>query len=67
MILHKDKSNDKAKLAAQVLVQWRWLFMLLSLIVVGMLASGGRYVGFAADYEVWFSKDNPQLRDFLAL
>ena len=31
------------------------------------LASGGRYISFATDYEVWFSKDNPQLRDFLTL
>ncbi|MFV2057626.1 MAG: RND family transporter [Thiohalomonadales bacterium] len=58
---------DKSLSVAKMLVRWRWPFMLLSLLLVAMLASGGRYVGFAADYEVWFSKDNPQLRDFLTL
>jgi len=52
---------------AHNLVKWRWLYALLSLILIGMLASGGRYISFATDYEVWFSKDNPQLRDFLTL
>jgi len=66
MTLYKDSSN-KAMSAAQFLVQWRWIFMLLSLMIIGILVSGGRYIGFAADYEVWFSKDNPQLRDFLTL
>jgi len=52
---------------AHSLVKWRWLFMLLSLVIVGTFASGARFIGFAADYEVWFSKDNPQLQDFLTL
>lgn len=49
------------------LVRWRWILMILSLLMVGALASGGRYIAFATDYEVWFSKDNPQLKDFLVL
>ncbi len=49
------------------LLRWRWLFMLVSLLIVGAFASGGRFINFAADYEVWFSPDNPQLQDFITL
>jgi len=46
------------------LVRWRWLFALLSLVVVFTMASGARFLSFATDYEVWFSSDNPQYLDF---
>ncbi|NOQ13729.1 MAG: MMPL family transporter [Methyloprofundus sp.] len=49
------------------LVRWRWLLMILSLLVVGAMASGGRHIAFATDYEVWFSDDNPQFQDFINL
>jgi len=52
---------------ANNLVRWRWFFALLSLVVVGLFASGASNISFATDYEVWFSKDNPQLKDFLKL
>ncbi len=49
------------------LVRRRFLLALLSLFLVGLLASGSRYIEFAADYEVWFTKNNPQYKDFIAL
>lgn len=49
---------------ATILVRWRWLFALLSLVIIGLFSSGAGNISFATDYEVWFSKDNPQLRDF---
>jgi len=49
------------------LVKWRWLLMLFSLVVVGLLMFGARYISFATDYEVWFSKDNPEFLDFLTI
>jgi len=52
---------------ANNLVRYRWLLMLFSLIFIGTLVSGARFVGFATDYEVWFSDDNPQLKDFNVL
>lgn len=67
MTTQQNHQKDKALVAAQFLVRWRWLMMLLSLVIVGILASGGRFISFATDYEVWFSSDNPELRDFLAL
>jgi len=50
-----------------LLVKWRWLFALLSLVIVMSLASGARWLTFATDYEVWFSDDNPQYLDFSAI
>ena len=49
------------------LVRWRWIMALCSLLIVALLSSGIRYISFAADYEVWFSPENPELRDFLSL
>ncbi len=49
------------------LVKRRWLLMLFTLVVVGLMASGGRFIQFASDYEYWFSKDNPQLAAFLEI
>jgi len=46
------------------LVRYRWMLMVFSLVLVGSLVSGMKFVGFATDYEVWFSDDNPQLNDF---
>jgi len=51
----------------QNLVRWRWLFALLSLVVVFTMASGARFLSFATDYEVWFSDDNPQYLDFSSI
>ena len=53
--------------AAHLLVKWRWLFVLLTIGLVLIAASGARFVGFATDYEYWFSADNPELRAFQEL
>ncbi len=52
---------------AQQLVRWRWLFALLSLLIVFSLASGAKFLSFATDYEIWFSEDNPQYLDFSSI
>jgi len=54
-------------LIAQNLVKWRWLFALLSLVLVFTMASGARFLSFATDYEIWFSDDNPQYLDFSSI
>lgn len=38
--------------------------ILLALLVVGLAASGGRFLQFSSDYRVWFGKSNPQLDAF---
>lgn len=59
--------SDKSSVIPEILVQWRWAFFILSLALVALLANGSRYINFATDYEVWFSGDNPQLNEFMAL
>jgi len=48
-------------------VRYRWWIILSTLLVVGVAASGGRYLDFSSDYRVFFSKENPQLQAFDAL
>ncbi len=49
---------------ATALLKWRWLVILLSVLSVLGLASGGRFLQFTNDYRVFFSEDNPQLQAF---
>jgi len=46
------------------LIKFRWLAILLTVIVVGALGSGGRFLSFTNDYEVFFGDSNPQLAAF---
>ncbi|MDH5601439.1 MAG: RND family transporter, partial [Gammaproteobacteria bacterium] len=45
-------------------LKYRWLIIILTIILVMGAASGGRFLAFKADYRVFFSKDNPQLKAF---
>ena len=49
---------------ARFLIKFRWPVLLVSVICVLILASGGRFLAFTNDYRVWFSSDNPQLVAF---
>lgn len=42
----------------------RWLVLLLSIVMVGLLASGARFLKFDNDYRIFFDGDNPQLTAF---
>ncbi len=48
-------------------IRFRWLIIAATLLVVGLAASGGRFLTFSTDYRVFFSKENPQLNAFEAL
>lgn len=48
-------------------IRWRWPILITTLIIAGLIASGGRFLGFDTNYRVFFSKDNPQLNAFEAL
>ena len=48
----------------QWVLKYRWIIILLSLVLVFGAASGGRFLVFKADYRVFFGKDNPQLQAF---
>ena len=49
---------------ANWVVRYRWLVLLISLVGVMGLASGGRFLAFTNDYRVFFSDANPQLLAF---
>jgi len=46
------------------LIKYRWIAILITLVTVGALASGGRFLTFTSDYQVFFGKSNPQLAAF---
>ena len=54
------------KLGAWV-VRYRWIVILLSLILVAAAASGGKFLEFTNNYRVFFSAENPELLAFEAL
>ena len=45
-------------------IRWRWLIMLVTVLLVAAAASGARFLRFDTDYRVFFSKENPQLKSF---
>ena len=49
---------------AHGVVRWRWGVVLLSLLVFGFVASGGRHLRMAGDYRVYFDESNPHLEAF---
>ncbi len=47
------------------ILKWRYLVILLSLVLVGVIGSGApNLMPFSNDYRVFFSKENPQLNAF---
>ncbi len=49
------------------IIRWRWLVLLIALLVTALAGYGLRYLQFTSDYRVYFSEENPQLRAFDAL
>lgn len=49
---------------ADYLIRVRWAVVLLTVFLVGVVASGGRYLEFTSDYRAFFSADNSQLQAF---
>ncbi len=47
------------------ILKWRYLVIILSLVIVAVIGSGApNLMPFSNDYRVFFSKDNPQLNAF---
>lgn len=63
-----DKNNQTIDQLAVTLAEFvlrnRFLTIVLSLLVVGLIASNARFLGFATDYRVFFSGENPDLMAF---
>lgn len=49
---------------AQWIVKYRWLVILLTILLLAAAGSGGRFLAFTNDYRVFFSKENTQLQAF---
>lgn len=45
-------------------IRWRWAIIAFSLALVAVTASGAQFLGFATNYRVFFSDDNPYLQAF---
>lgn len=52
---------------ARGVIRFRWLAILLMLLVVGGAAFGVKNIGFSTNYRIFFSDENPQLTAFDAL
>ena len=48
-------------------VRARWLILAVSLLIVGVSASGLRHLQFTTDYRIFFSPENPERLAFEAL
>lgn len=46
------------------IIRFRWIAILITLVVISALASGGRFLSFTSDYQVFFGESNPQLAAF---
>lgn len=47
-----------------LIIRFRYLVVILTLVVVASIASGARFLDFNNDYRVFFDGDNPQLMAF---
>lgn len=45
-------------------IRYRWLIIVLTVIIAVSIASGGRYLSFSTNYRVFFSDENPELMAF---
>ena len=60
-------SDDAVVAYAHWVIRWRWAVIVVSVVLALVAASGGRFLGFATDYRVFFSGENPQLDAFETL
>ncbi len=52
---------------AHYILKWRWAILLATLLLVGVAASGARFLTFSDNYRDYFSPDNPDLAAYEAL
>jgi predicted RND superfamily exporter protein len=65
----KFNSNEKTVVVsfARWIIRWRWQVLMCSVIFMVLAATGGRFIAFNSDQDIWFSDDNPQLQALNAL
>ena len=52
---------------SDLILRWRYLVVLITLVAIFLLGAGGKNLVFTNDYRYFFSEDNPQLLEFEAL
>jgi len=60
----KNKLDPWVIAFTKKVIRWRWPIVLLATVLVVAAGSGVRFLSFATDYRIFFSKDNPQLQAF---
>ncbi len=49
---------------SRAVIRYRWLVVLMTVLIVALAGSGGRFLRFDTDYRIFFDADNPQLVAF---
>lgn len=49
---------------ARSVIRWRWLVLLLAIVLAAVAGRGGANLEFASNYRAFFSKANPELQAF---
>ena len=49
---------------SSIILRFKWLVVIASVVAVLVMASGAQFLSFTNDYRVFFSKENPQLLAF---
>ena len=52
---------------SNTIFRYRWIIIILSLAMVGVIGSGASSLIFRSDYKTFFNEENTQLSDFLGL
>lgn len=61
---HIPKTDRIAEQLANIVVRWRWLVILASLILIVLVAGGARNLTISTSYQSFFSSDYPELVAF---
>jgi len=60
------KMRSFAQRWGEWVVRYRWPVMIISILVALAAGTGAERLTFVTDYQIWFSKENPELRTFQA-
>ena len=52
---------------ANLVIRFRWLLLVVGLVVIGAAGYGGSKLGFTTDYRVFFDEGNEQLEAYESL
>lgn len=58
------KVDDWAASLTRWVIAYKWIVLLLAVLLAGVIGSGAKYLEFSTNYRVFFSKANPELQAF---